>query len=286
MKATLRHLAKELLPPVLRRRLRGIAGGSRWSGDYADWQSASAAASGYHCGEILERVRGAAAAVRDGAALWERDSVCFHHEEYNWNLVACLMSVAAACAGSLHVLDFGGALGSSYFQHRKLLELVPECTWSVVEQRHFVDCGRSEFAGGGVEFFASMEQCLERRAVNVFLFSSVLQYMEDPYQLLEKVRGLSPAAIIVDRTPFAPHGERITVQRVPRRIYQASYACRFLDRSRVENILRPPRVSTPWFSNSFDPEFFSGFMSYLPHAGAWSLAAAPPQGQNIHISGV
>lgn len=264
MNSTVKAVAKDLLPPFLQRSLRALGGGSTWNGNYPDWASATAASSGYDSGAIFENVHRAALAVHNGEALWERDSVLFHHEEYNWHLVACLMTVAANCGGRLHVLDFGGALGSSYMQHRKLLSQLPECTWSVVEQRHFVDCGKAEFATDVLDFFETIDDCLAARNINVILFSSVLQYLENPYQLLDTVLELAPVAIIIDRTPFAREGERITVQRVPKSIYPASYACRMLDKQKVEIMLGGARSLTPWFRNNFDPDFFYGAMSFLP----------------------
>jgi len=263
MHATIKLLAKDLLPPFLQRCLRELGGGNKWKGDYPDWASAIAASSGYDAGDILERVRAAARSVRDGKAMWERDSVCFHHEEYNWQLIACLMTVAARSGGKLHLLDFGGALGSTYMQHRKLLSALPECSWSVVEQPHFVSCGKKEFCTDVLDFFESIEECLDHRAINVFLFSSVLQYLEDPYDLLGKVLKLSPDAIVIDRTPFANTGERITVQYVPKSIYPASYPCRFLDTRQIEIILAEHRILTPWFNNNFDPPYCHGVMSLL-----------------------
>jgi putative methyltransferase (TIGR04325 family) len=98
--------------------------------------------SGYDANIIFDVVRTAAASVRDGKALWERDSTCFYYEEYDWQLLACLMTAAARTAGSLHVLYFGGALGSVYMlQYRKIFSELKDCSWSVVEQPHLVACG-------------------------------------------------------------------------------------------------------------------------------------------------
>jgi putative methyltransferase (TIGR04325 family) len=264
MNPVIKSLAMNVLPPIVLRGLLAVGGRrSKWSGSYSDWASAVAASSGYDADTIFQIVRNAALAVRDGQALWERDSTCFYHEEYNWQLLACLMTVAARSGGALHVLDFGGALGSTYMQHRKILSGLLDCSWSVVEQPHIVACGKTDFATDKLEFFDTIDKCFSSRPVNVVLFSSVLQYLENPYNLLEEVVSRSPAAIIIDRTPMANKGERITVQHVPKIIYSASYPCRFLDANRVQSVLMRSRTLTPWFASPVDPPHFLGAMSLL-----------------------
>lgn len=262
MSPKIKSLLINVLPPLLLNVLGTIGGRrSRWSGNYPDWASATAASSGYDAVAIFNEVHKAAAAVRDGEALWERDSTRFYHDEYNWQLLACLMTVAARSGGALHVLDFGGALGSTYMQHRKILSELSSCSWSVVEQPHLVACGKAEFGTAELGFFETIEQCFAAQPVNVVLFSSVLQYVETPYELLEKVVGLNPYAIIIDRTPLANRDDRITVQRVPKNIYTASYPCRFLDKVRLETVLTRSRILTPWFASPVDAPEFCGVMS-------------------------
>ena len=173
------------------------------------------------------------------------------------------MTVAARSAGKLNVLDFGGALGSTYMQHRKLLDTLPEVSWSVVEQAHVVRCGEAEFRMGALDFFGEIEQCFAAHPVNAVLFSSVLQYLESPYEILERITNLAPTAIIIDRTPVAKIGEKITIQHVPKSIYPASYPCRFLDKKRLGEVLTNGRVLTPWFGSPFDPPNFFGVMSMI-----------------------
>ena len=71
--------------------------------------------------DILDKVLAATLKVKQGQAVFERDSVLFDEIEYSWPLLAGLMWAAASNGGKLNVLDFGGALGSSYYQNRKFL---------------------------------------------------------------------------------------------------------------------------------------------------------------------
>jgi len=259
-----KRLLKDCLPPVVLRflqRYRAQKAELYWEGDYPDWQSAVAASGGYDHDAIFTKVRDASRAVRDGRALWERDSVLFYHEEYHWPLLFGLMTVAAQNGGRLSVLDFGGALGSTYRQHRALLDTIPQFSWNIVEQSQIVHSGQEEFTTDILRFWSSMQECAAVSPPDVVLFSSVLQYLEEPYAVLEQAAAFQPKAILIDRTPFAEKSERITVQHVPPELYPASYPCRWLDRGRVDGILKSRYRCLPDYSTHLDPPGFYGFMA-------------------------
>ena len=235
---------------------------SPWQGDYPDWESATAACGeGYSSDAIFERVEAAALAVKKGQALWERDSVLFYHEEYSWPLVAGLMTIAVQHKGSLHVLDFGGALGSTYQQNKRILQLIPDVSWHIVEQPHVVDCGKQKFTSKRCTFHETMKECFAQVPINVVLFSSVLQYMAEPYAVLQEALDMQPAAILIDRTSFLRGREKITVQHVPEEIYPAKYPCWWLNRNRVASMLANSYTCLPDYKSPVDPPGFYGFLA-------------------------
>jgi putative methyltransferase (TIGR04325 family) len=136
------------------------------------------------------------------------------------------MWVAAQNQGKLHVLDFGGSLGSSYFQNRQFLSNLTEVTWSVVEQPHFVESGREFIQDDCLQFYLTIDECLERRSPNVIVLSSVLQYLENPHIMLEKLRNIDASVIIIDRIIVNKTRRNFLYnQIVPPSIYSASYPC-------------------------------------------------------------
>lgn len=212
---------------------------SNWSGDYPDWESAERAAEGYAAKDIFARVYTAARAVRDGKALWERDSVTFQHEEYNVPLLKILCDIATS-HGELHVLDFGGALGSTYVQNKARLAHLPVLSWNVVEQQHLVACGKREFADAHLGFYPDVETVLAARPVNVALLSGVVQYLSPA--MLESVLDVIPQQgihdIIFDRTPFRHDVECYRIER-PSTIYPgASYSTRFFSLPAFDTAMR------------------------------------------------
>jgi putative methyltransferase (TIGR04325 family) len=240
----LKDTIKQLTPPLLIQaatRLRGDSqsGGYGLSGDYHSWGDAMAASTGYDSDLILEKTRLAVVAVKNGDAAYERDSVLFAEIEYAWSLLAGLMWVAARCSGTLNVLDFGGSLGSTYFQNRVFLSALPGVRWNIVEQPRHVQVGKACFEDDHLRFYDDIEACLVETQPNVVLFSSVLQYLERPYAVLDQVLALPCEHVIIDRTPFwAGTEDRLCVQTVHPDIYAASYPSWVFSRERFHSHLQ------------------------------------------------
>lgn len=228
--------AKDALPSFLidpaRRVLNAWRRSRLYRGDYANWDAARAASTGYDANLILEKAVAATRAVRDGQALWERDTVLFHEPERNEPLLRALAEVAAPNGGRLSVLDFGGALGSTWWQHRQWLGDPGSIRWSVIEQPAFVEAGRREFTVGPLRFYGDIDACLAVERPDVILLSSVLPYLENPHAVLADLASRGCGWIIIDRTGFATRGrDWLAVQHVPEAIYPASYPCWFFDRA-------------------------------------------------------
>jgi len=217
----------EHLRPIIRR-------GIYFSGSYVDWISASKESSGYDAGVILEKVKHATLQVMAGKAVYERDSVLFDEEHYSFPLLAGLLRAANEDGGKLSVLDFGGSLGSSYFQCRNFLSIVKDLQWCVVEQPHFVRCGREHIESRQLKFYFDVDEATNSAIPNVILLASVLQYLPKPYEILDRLTQTGARYLIIDRTPFSNllH-DLITVQHVPPEIYPASYACRVFSKSNI-----------------------------------------------------
>ncbi len=236
MRHLVRSILKRYIHPPLLRLYRRIAGGVRFSGDYASWEEACRHATGYHSPEIIERVAAAALKVKKGEAVFERDSVLFEKPLYSWPVIAGLLWIASQKGGHLNIVDFGGSLGSLYFQVRRFLSRVDPCRWSVVEQKHFVDMGRKHFEDDRLRFYDDLDSCIANENPDTLLLSSVLQYLPDPGLFIDTVINKKFEFILVDRTPFfLTKKERLTVQKVPSWIYPASYPAWIMNLARFQD---------------------------------------------------
>ena len=176
-----------------------------------------------------------------GRAVFERDSVTFRLEEYNWPLLTVLWREAKQQGKPFAVLDFGGALGSAYFQNRKLLLGIEGLRWCVVEQPHYVACGRESFETKHLRFYSNIAECLAKEHVTVALFSSVLAYLPDPWQILSEVTRAGVENVMIDQTQVLNRGmkDRIVVQSVPDYIYKAQYPMRLFTQASLDRELAP-----------------------------------------------
>jgi putative methyltransferase (TIGR04325 family) len=237
MTADLKHWLADWIPPHLRRALRSISpnGAVSYSGSFATWDEARRRSEGYDSPAIVQRVREAQLKVARGEAAYERDSVLFQKIEHSYPLLVGLLRAAQRHGGALNVVDIGGALGSTYFQCRGMLEGVASLRWNVVEQPAFVDCGVEYFQNEQLRFFRDLRSCLASEPAHVALLSGVLPYLEDPHAMLSDVAEAGLAHVILDRTPLWEPDDRLTVQSVPPSIYgfRVSYPAWILNRERV-----------------------------------------------------
>src|SRR5689334_19054505 len=103
-------ILRSILPPILYDLIyRSPLKRYGWSGHYKNWNEALRDSKGYEADEIIARVSSSVLKVKNGEAVYERDSVLFNKIQYDWPVLAALMWVASQKAGSLNVLDFGGS---------------------------------------------------------------------------------------------------------------------------------------------------------------------------------
>ena len=243
-------MIRNLIPPALTTLLRKCRRPAwRYSGTYAAWRDAQQHARGYDAPEIIAKVFEATQKVIAGEAVFERDSMLFHSREYHYPLLFALYRTAIA-TGRLHVLDFGGALGSTFRQHLPLLRAAGcDLSWNVVEQAGFVAAAQRLNLEPELHFYRSIEEASARRQLDTILFSSVLQYLEDPSDILRQAAEFR--YLIVDRHPeFCEKAQgEFSVQEVSEPIYDASYPVRIWGKNELRNRLRQNyRLLDEWTS--------------------------------------
>lgn len=227
MSSSLKYFLKSLCPPLLLNIYKSHFNHKWLLGSYNSWSEAEDNCSGYDEKSILDKVRASTLLVKQGKVAYERDSVTFSQPQYSYQILSGIFKAAALKQGQLFVLDFGGSLGSTYFQHKIFLTGLKSVEWKIVEQSHFVECGREEFSDSILSFHESIDAACTAKKPNVVLLSSVLPYLPDPYKKLEELIKLNPEIIIIGRTPFHKNEQEtkdlIKVQHVPAEIYSASY---------------------------------------------------------------
>lgn len=247
-------IAKRWFPPALISHLKPLLKrGTYFSGNYPDWATAEAHSSGYDSTVILERVKQARIEVMAGDAAYERDSVLFDEVTHSFPVLVGLLRAAIKNGNQLSVLDFGGSLGSTYFQCREFLSILRSLKWGVVEQKHFVECGREQFETEDLKFYYTIAECIQKAKPNVALFSSVLQYVPEPYAVLDELISSDIPYVIIDRTSFSKEErDRIAVQHVPPSIYKATYPLWIFGEQSLLNVFRGHYEVLAHFDTNWD----------------------------------
>lgn len=199
-------------------------------GFFDTWQDVLKQSRGWNSPHILDKVCTNLLKVKKGEAVYERDSVLFDKIQYSWSLLAGLLKVAVENNGILRVADFGGSLGTTYFQNREFLSGLKKLEWNIIEQENYVACGNKYFKSEELRFFADLESCLKSANPDVLIVSSVIQYLEDPFAMIEKFINAGFKYIIFDRTSFINLPEhKIAIQKVKPAIYDAAFPIWFFN---------------------------------------------------------
>ena len=208
----IKSILRLFLPPVFDELRKFLNRNNRitFKGKFNNWEEALISSKGgYDSPAILEKVKESSLKVKNGKAIFERDSVCFYKEDYRWPVLSSLLFIAHTNDSKLRVLDFGGSLGSFYNQHKKYMRSIKDLKWYIVEQDNFVECGKSEFENDVLRCKETISECLNESPIDIILLSSVIQYVESPYSIINDIFNANPNFILIDRTPFINEAEDI-----------------------------------------------------------------------------
>ncbi|QNK61057.1 methyltransferase, TIGR04325 family [Pedobacter sp. PAMC26386] len=211
-----------------------------WFGNHPNWDVLAASVDGYSSPNILDITKNSLLQVKNGNAIYERDSVLFDKIVHPFPLLTCLFRSAYLLKRPMNILDFGGSLGTTYFQTKHFIGPDICASWNIVEQEHYVSVAKEHFEDHCLKFFSSIEACLQVQKIDLVLLSGSVQCLPEPHLFLQKLAGYNFDFIIFDRTAFH-HGEqdRLTLQVVPPEIYKAAYPSWFFNEENFLNHFAP-----------------------------------------------
>jgi len=214
-----------------------------WQGDYPNWDVASKKCTGYNDSIILNKVIESTNMVIAGKAAFERDGIAFDKSIINPLLLTSLFYIKKKQESSriLNIMDFGGSLGSIYFQHKRYLDLLKPLKWTIIEQEHYFNYGKNNLETKELVFHANYNELIKNNKIDVAIFSSVLQYLENPYLILNEIMQINVPYILIDLTPVVEglkKKEIITIQKIRKEMYgkPVSYPFRIFDKKNFLSI--------------------------------------------------
>lgn len=252
------------------RRLLGRGGNWYFKGDFQTWEEASAGLSGYSDPAILKRVLQASLDVKRGSAAFERDGMLFDKVQYSWPVLAGLLFSRNLHKDSLSVLDYGGSLGTSYFQNKRFLRHIHRLTWCIVEQNRYIEVGKKTFQDNTLKFYKSIDESFIANFFDCILLSAVLDVIPELDTVVNRLLKERVSVVIVDRSVFLKQSydegkDYYVRQYVANSIFPAVLPFRFISFVKIRKVFEDHGyqiVETfPSIGGSGDTWEFSGFIA-------------------------
>ena len=229
---SIKSLIKDFIPPILTRYIQN--GRKGIFGEYQTWDKA-VNASGEYSPDIKTLI--------DNHKLYRANKSCVYNrldstnKVWAWCTLSGLQLAARECGNCLKVLDFGGSLGSTYFQLTDFLSSINSLKWCVVDQKECVEAGKLHFADDRLEFFLSPEVAAEKYNFDVLVLGGVLQYLPSPHKTLSNLLRNDFKFVFLDRTPIYPGSdEKIKLQQTPLELGGDLHPIRLLSEEKLMNI--------------------------------------------------
>ena len=218
------------------------------TGRFTSFEEVRLHSTGYDSLVVCDKVEAALRAVLEGQSVYERDGTAMGFRPHGIVLFDLLKEHLRSTDV---VADVGGGLGGLYVNAPELFS--PGIRYLVVEQPLMLRRGRAL-----AEEFNLPIAFVEEDAVisaDILIFSSVLQYHPDPWQILARlIARASPRLVIIDRTPVADKHSFWSVQDNPGYYPEpVTYPVQILDRQRLENSIPGYRICRRW-RNTFDAQ--------------------------------
>lgn len=203
-------------------RLRRSGNRYGWSGDYGSFAEAQAEAEVIDSNDyVVDVVRKAKVDGRHTLATPTGPGL-----EPGGAVAALATALTHRAPGErVRILDFGGALGSHYFDAKRLYRDAFGFEWVVSETNTMADAGNEHFANEELRFVADWREAKDLEP-SVVLVRGALQYIEDPIETLRGLLSYGPGHIVLDVLPLIPgERDRLTIQRLRSR--PGAYPCWF-----------------------------------------------------------
>ena len=135
----------------------------------------------------------------------------------------------------IKVLDYGGSFGNTFFALEKYLNL--KFDWYVYDQKKKIQLAKKTNIFKPVKFVYE-DEIKKNYFYNIVLFSTSLQYFNNPLLVLKKLKNASKIILINNLILTDSKKNYLRVEKPDPTIYKFSYPCWFLSKSKFQNTLK------------------------------------------------
>lgn len=189
-----KYIANLFLDKSAQRRFQNFS----LQGPFSSYAEALTNSTGYNHDAILKKVSNATIGLLENHGTYERDGTLFASRPKDLAITKILKQLIR---DRFSVIDFGGGLGGTYFNHPDIFNKT--VNYVVVEQDSFAEEGMriAREYNLPIRFAHSVHEITF--TPSIVILSGVLPYLDSPYDIAAKISMLRAEYIIIDRTAIA-----------------------------------------------------------------------------------
>lgn len=204
--------------------------GYRWYGNYQSFEEAKAKSTGYESADIIQKTLS-----NNKKEIQQNDVSNVTNMQLICSVFICINHIQNK---SINILDFGGATGFHYKLIKNYLSSAIKLKYTICETKELVKKATAIFSTNELSFIDDISDYHDSKP-DIVMISGTLQYLDEPASVLETLIKLDPKFIIVNRFPVIySSNDRLTIQHVPKSVYNGSYPCWFFSLPKWESILK------------------------------------------------
>lgn len=154
------------------------------------WEELVLESGSYADPNLVSRLESRSTLAWTDLTKFERDGFFLEKPGFQWEALTALLEVASKTEGTLRVVDFGGSFATLARQLEQIFGNRDGIEWLVVEQEEIATRGPA-LGLKNVSFFSDLEEVLNGYDPQVFFASASLQYLKDPYAVINPEEDLA-----------------------------------------------------------------------------------------------
>jgi putative methyltransferase (TIGR04325 family) len=203
-------IAKEIIPPILYRTIRGKAAHSL--PEFSSWTEAKKACTedGYEHNKLTKLIFDKTIVYRDKLS---SGIITINSSEIQTLTALGIVISQNQVPGKITVIDYGGACGAHYFLAKHIFRDT-EFDWRVIETPGMANVAR-DIETNELHFFDNIEHAIMNvNSIHLIHSSGTLQCMPEPYKALERFIDVKPNFMLLSRLGVTSESsEIITIHR-------------------------------------------------------------------------